>query len=280
MYGRIVGASDQSASGSQAEWEEAGDSSRFSEAVAGMDPGESSSMTRYTLTSSPPIIEIINRSSFMDGVKRYLGSDIMQIASNPEEYSDFVSEKAERAATVAGSYASTYDDPNKQAKFYSYQLGDESVGLLRAGGPATIKGERFLRQFGRSDVTSVVDLRITHPLVENAGDILLEHQLRMDGKYPLVLSRPAVEGMEPRLAEMGFVHFGRNYWVLDPHEHPEVWTKNENDQWQRTDKPTKYLSNSDGNDVGNFETVSSDDDPAFYLERAMERMGLTQDDSE
>ncbi|MGY3443089.1 host specificity protein [Bradyrhizobium sp. USDA 4473] len=273
MYGRIVGA-NESTSASQAEWEEAGDSSRFSEAVAGMDPGESSSTMRYTLASGPPIIDI-DRSSFMDGVRRYMRGDIMQIASNPEEYSDFVSEKAERAATVAGSYASTYDDPDKQAKFYSYQLGDESVGLLRAGGPATIKGERFLRQFGRSDVTSVVDLRVTHPLVENAGDILLEYQLRMDGDYPLVLSRPALEGMEPRLAEMGFVHFGRNYWVLDPHEHPDVWTKNENNQWQRTDKPTKYLSSADGNDAGNFETVSSDDDPAFYLERAMERMGLT-----
>ncbi|MCP3468043.1 host specificity protein [Bradyrhizobium sp. CCGUVB23] len=280
MYGRIVGASDQSTSASHAdEWGEEGESSRFSEAVAGMEPGESSSTTRYTLASNPPVIEI-DRSSFMEGVRRYLGSDIRHIAANPQEYSNFVSEKAERAAMVAGGYTSTYDDPNIKAKFYSYQLGDESVGLLRAGGAATIKGERFLRRYGRNDITSVVDLRITHPQVANAGDILLEHQLRMDGDYPLVLSRPALEGMEPRLTEMGFDHFGRNYWVLDPHEHPEVWTKNDNDQWQRVDKPTKYLSNADGNDTGRFETASSDDDPAFYLERYMAGLSMEHSDSE
>lgn len=54
----------------------------------------------------------------------------------------------------------------------------------------------------------MVDLRVTHPLDEHVGDILLEHELRMDGDHPLVLSRPGVGGMEPRLAEMGFVHGG------------------------------------------------------------------------
>jgi len=274
MYGRIVGSSSQSTSASQAnESGEAGDSPRFAETVAGIEPGRSSSETTapYSLVSEPPIIEI-DRASFMDGVRRFLGSDIRHIAGNPQEYSDFVSDKAERAATVAGSYANTYDDPDKPARFYSYQLGDETVGLLRAGGPARIKGDHFQQQFGRNDITSVVDLRVTHPLVENAGDILLEHQLRMDGDHPLILSRPAAEGMEPRLAEMGFVHVGRNHWVLDPNQHPEVWTKNENDEWQRVDKPTKYLSKAEGSDIdteGSVETDSSDDDPSFYLERAL-----------
>ncbi|WP_247458916.1 hypothetical protein [Bradyrhizobium sp. 153] len=95
----------------------------------------------------------------------------------------------------------------------------------------------------------MVDLRVTYPLAENAGDILLEHELRMDGDHPVVLSRPGVGGMEPRLAEMDFVHVGRNNWVLDPQQHPKVWTKNENDQWHRVVRPTKYLSKVEDSDV-------------------------------
>ncbi|UWU76122.1 host specificity protein [Bradyrhizobium huanghuaihaiense] len=289
MYNRIVGSSSQSTSASQAEeWGEAGDSPRFAEAVAGMEPGGSSSETaaRYSLVSEPPIKEIKTRDGFMKEVKRFLADDIRHIAEHPEEYSDFVSEKAERAATVAGSYVNTYDDPDKPAKFYRYKLGDETVGLLRVGGPARIKDDsgRFKEQFGRNDITSVVDLRVTHPLVENAGDILLEHQLRQDRDRPLVLSRPAVEEVEPRLAEMGFVHMGRNYWVLDPKQHPEVWEKNENNEWQRVGKPTKYLSKAEGSGIdsegsdseGTFETDSSDDNASYYLERAL-RKGLRMD---
>ncbi|RXH42229.1 host specificity protein [Bradyrhizobium zhanjiangense] len=248
-----------------------------------MDRGGSSSgqAKPYSLRSDPPIIEI-DRGSFMDRVRRFLASDISQIATNPQEYSDFVSEKAERAAIVAGGYASTYDDPDTPARFFSYQLGGKTVGLLRAGGPVRVKGDHFRRQFGRNDITSVIDLRVTHPLVENAGDILLEHQLREDGDHPLVLSRPAVEEVEPRLAEMGFVHVGRNHWVLDPHRNPEVWTKNEDNKWQRVDKPTKYLSKvvEDSDNQGNFDADSSDDDPSQYLERAFERFAVEQDDSE
>lgn len=89
--------------------------------------------------------------------------------------------------------------------FSAIRLGHETVGLLGAGGSVRIKGDHFRQQFGRNDITSVVDLRVTYPLAENAGDILLEHELRMDGDHPLVLSRPGVGGMEPHLAEMGFV---------------------------------------------------------------------------
>ncbi|MGY4567917.1 MULTISPECIES: hypothetical protein [Bradyrhizobium] len=287
MYGRIVGSSSQSTRASQAdESGEAGDSPRFAETVAGIESGGSSSAP-YSNDSDPPIIEIEDRSTFMEGVRRYLGGDIRDIVSNPQEYSRFVSKKAERAAMVAGGYSSKYDDPNIEAKFYSYQLGDESVGLLRVGsGPVEINEERLRRQFGRDDITSVVDLRVTHPLVENAGDILLEHQLRIDGANPLVLSRPALDGMERRLGEMGFVHVGDNDWVLDPNRHPEVWTKNENSQWQRVDRPTKYLSkvvedevqgaDNDSDAATSIESnASSDDDPSFYLERYLQglRMG-------
>ncbi|WP_271574106.1 hypothetical protein [Bradyrhizobium sp. CCBAU 11361] len=46
--------------------------------------------------------------------------------------------------------------------------------------------------------------------------------------------------------------------------------------WQRVDRPTKYLSKAEGSDIdteGSFETNSSDDNPSFYLERAL--MGLS-----
>ncbi|MGX1350228.1 hypothetical protein AB7M49_003804 [Bradyrhizobium elkanii] len=283
MYGRIVGSSSQSTNASQADQsEETGDSPRFAETLADVR-SSGSSPAPYFLASDPPIIDDIAESSFNAGLRRFLGDDIRQIASNPQEYSDFVSEKAERAATVAGSYRSTYYNPATPPRFFSYQLGDETVGLLRVGGPDRIEGEDFRQQFGRNDITSVVDLRVTHPLVENAGDILLEHQLREDGDYPLILSNPALGGIEPRLAEMGFVHVGENNWVLDPHQHPEVWTKNDNDEWQRVGKPTKYLARVDDGDSATEASVewnSSDDDPSFYLERAMERMALEQDESE
>ncbi|MVT70773.1 host specificity protein [Bradyrhizobium pachyrhizi] len=249
-----------------------------------MERGGSSSgaAAPYSLRSDPPIIKIDEQEDFTDLVERYLRRDIRDIAFNPQEYSEFVSRKAEWAATVAGAYANTYHDPNNPAKFFSYQLGDESVGLLAVGGPVRIKGDRFREQFGRNDITSVIDLRVTHPLVENAGDILLEHQLRLDGDHPLVLSRPARPGMEPRLAEMGFVHVGRDHWVLDPHQNPEVWTKNENNEWQRVGKPTKYLSKVEearGGRRESAETDSSDDDPSIYLEREFQRMAV-EDDSE
>lgn len=74
-------------------------------------------------TPCVPIRPLSDGESFMRKVKRFLSSDIMHFASNPQEYSDFVRRKAERAATVGGGYSSTYDDPDKPARFFSYQVG-------------------------------------------------------------------------------------------------------------------------------------------------------------
>ncbi|MGY3387885.1 hypothetical protein ACVWW6_000476 [Bradyrhizobium sp. USDA 3311] len=45
------------------------------------------------------------------------------------------------------------------------------------------EGNNDLRETfpGRDEITSTIAFRVTHPLVDNAGDILLEHQLRIDG---------------------------------------------------------------------------------------------------
>ncbi|WP_245287975.1 host specificity protein [Bradyrhizobium sp. Ec3.3] len=282
MYGHSISTSQSAGASRTDESEESGDSQRFEGTLAGMEPGSSSSAnTRpYSLVSTPPIEEI-ERDTFDREVREFFSDDIKHIADNPQEYSDFVSTKAERAAMVARGYASTQENPKREAHFFRYRLGDTTVGLLRAGGRVRVRGDRLQRQFGRNEFTSVVDLRLSHPLVENAGDILLEHQLRQDGDQPLVMSRPALPGVEPRLAEMGFVHMGGNHWVLDPTQHPEKWTKNADDEWQRSDKPALYLSKAEGGDSdteagveansseASIETDSSGDDPSWYLERAL-----------
>ncbi|MGX1316971.1 hypothetical protein AB7M17_000424 [Bradyrhizobium sp. USDA 377] len=82
MYGRVVGSSSQSTSANQVD--EPGDSPRFAETLAGMEPGGSSSETRaYYLNSGPPIVEIDQRS-FDRGLRRFLGRDIMNIAINAD----------------------------------------------------------------------------------------------------------------------------------------------------------------------------------------------------
>lgn len=167
-------------------------------------------------------------------------------------------------------------DHKDNTRYFSYNLGDKSVGLLRSQGGLRIKDELvdWREHFpGRKHFTSI-DLRVAHPLVENAGDILLEHQLRLDGQRPLVRSRPATEEAEPRLEQMGFVDVGGNHFVLDPRQHPDRWTKNENEAWQRADKPARYLSKTETNDSDNEASTeeysseySSGEDPSWYFDQ-------------
>ncbi|BCH19466.1 host specificity protein [Mesorhizobium sp. L-2-11] len=260
-----------------------------------LDPHASSFSGRtrpYSLASQPPIEEI-DESSFRSKVKGFFSSEINYIAENPQEYSPFVSIKAARTATLAGCYGNTRDD-TVRARYFSYELGETCAGLLRtcAGllrteGGFSIKKEPWRHQFpGREHITSIVDLRVTHPLVENAGDILLEHQLRLDGERPLIMSRPALPEMEDRLEQMGFVDVGENRWVLDPTQHPDLWMKNNDGEWQRANKPGLYLSKSVSDDSDSegsgdeysseayIEDESSDDDPTWYLERYLNRLAI------
>ncbi|WP_275191186.1 hypothetical protein, partial [Bradyrhizobium sp. CSA112] len=112
---------------------------------------------------------------------------------------------------------------------------------------------RWREQFpGRTELTSTVDFRVTHPLVENAGDILLEHQLRLDGERPLLLSHAVNDDAKARAAALGFVEVSDSMMVLDPTRHSDKWTKNDNGEWQRKNKPPLYLSkaeDSDGRDA-------------------------------
>ncbi|MGY4315218.1 hypothetical protein [Bradyrhizobium sp. JR3.5] len=146
----------------------------------------------------------------------------MRIASSPKEYSDFVADKAERAATVAGSFANSSDDPDIPARFFSYQLGDEAVGMLRMGGPDLIKREHFRQQFWRNDITSQVDLRITHPWSRTPAifyrNISCEKTAIIRWSCH-VLPCPA---WSPDSRKWVFVHVGRNHRVRDPSQHPEV----------------------------------------------------------
>ncbi|MEY9591152.1 hypothetical protein ABIA06_003443 [Bradyrhizobium yuanmingense] len=183
MYNRINGSSYFTSS-SLDEANEQNDADSFADAFRQLrlapsnSSGTSSSTTRpYWLESSPPIVELDKRS-FRKAAEGYHSDEIRYIADNPQEYSDFVSQKAARTAEVAQKYGTAPESDN--ARYFDYQLGNESVGLLRMEGGdsrTNFDVENWQELFpGRSGTTATVDLQIVHPLVENAGDILLEHQ--------------------------------------------------------------------------------------------------------
>ncbi|SFK09274.1 Effector protein NopP [Bradyrhizobium sp. Gha] len=268
MYNRING-SPYFQSSHFSETDEHADRNKFSEAFANMhlagsnSSGSSSSSTRqYSLVSTPPIIEFKDRHSFRVAAQAYHGDEIQYIADNPLEYSDFVSAKARRTAEVAQDYGTTRDSEN--ARYFSYQLGNKSVGLLRMEGGDSMTAfdvKKWENLFpGRQGTTSTVDLQVVHPLVENAGDILLEHQLRMDGKHPLLNLRPVNPEARARAAKMGFVEVDADNMVLDP-ERSDKWVRNSAGEWQRKGTSAQYLSKADDSDVSHAEIPGS---PAAY----------------
>ncbi|WP_305728060.1 hypothetical protein [Bradyrhizobium sp. WSM1743] len=101
---------------------------------------------------------------------------------------------------------------------------------------------------GRHGTTSTADLQVVHPLVENAGDILLEHQLRLDGKQPLLNLRPANSEARARAAKMGFVEVDADNMVLDP-DKSDKWVRNSDGEWQRKGTAALYLSKADDSEV-------------------------------
>lgn len=279
MYSRVSGSCSQSASTSHAdESAQSAYDDRFTETLADVARASSPTARRpYSLASEPPIEEI-DWARFRSELRSFYGDDIKHIADNPQEYSDFVSSKADNTTLVA-RLGATIDD-TADSRYFSYQLGDKSVGLLRTQGGFRIKGEQWQKEYfpDRKNISSVVALRVTHPLVANAGDILLEHQLRLDGNRPLIMSKPGLDEGTSRLEQMGFTDVGENQFVLDPKRHPDKWTKNDEGEWQRADKPRLYLQAESDDPVGEggtdessghayIETDSSGDDPSWYFER-------------
>ncbi|WP_424578355.1 hypothetical protein [Bradyrhizobium sp. USDA 326] len=160
----------------------------------------------YALVEEPPVVEI-SRSSFERKLVDFYGADIEDIAANPQRYSRWVSQKAQRTADTAFRFGTK--SISEKARFFSYQLANKSVGLLRTepGGRMSelFKGnDDWRKQFpGRDQITSTTAFRVTHPLVDNAGDILLEHQLQIDGNKPLVLSHSFQSGSESPRSSVG-----------------------------------------------------------------------------
>ncbi len=271
MYGQIAGSSTRSANASQAdEWRQSVDSQSFAETVADVPPdpyaASRSAATRlYSLVSRSPIEEI-DKDSFRTKAQAFHGDEIKHIAANPQEYSDFVSKKAKRTVQLADKYGTTRD--SERARYFSYQLGTRSAGLLRTEGGFSMtdfEGEKWRELFpGRTDITSVVDLQVTHPLVENAGDILLEHQLRLDGKKPLLVWRPANEDARARAAKLGFVEVDKDNMVLDPTQHSDIWIKNSAGEWQRAHKHPLYLSKAAASESNEATESASAASPATY----------------
>ncbi|WP_229166840.1 MULTISPECIES: hypothetical protein [Bradyrhizobium] len=101
-----------------------------------------------------------------------------------------------------------------------------------------------------------MDSRVVHPLVENAGDILLEHQLRMDGERPLLNLRPANPEARARAAKMGFVEVDADNMVLDP-EKSGNWVRNDDGDWQRRGTAARYLSKADDSEGSDTEIAES-----------------------
>ncbi|WOH63618.1 effector protein NopP [Bradyrhizobium sp. BWA-3-5] len=246
MYGRINNWSDIPSDDyyhHAGSWEQ-GNADDFADAFARMrlqDSADgSSSHPNYHLTSRPPVVEI-DRETFRREVRTFHGDAINHIANNPQEYSDFVSERARRTADVARNYGIRRD--SDAARYYSYQLGNTSVGLQRteAGFPMSdFYNQQWREQFPGRDVTSTVDFQVAHPLVGNAGDILLEHQLRQDGERPLVNWRPANDEARARAEQMGFVEVDQNDMVLDPTQSRQ-WRYRDG-EWQRATNSPMYLS--------------------------------------
>ncbi|MCP3413428.1 Effector protein NopP [Bradyrhizobium brasilense] len=268
MYNRINGSSYYQSS-RFAEDDEQTDASSFADAFANMrltestSSGGSSSATRpYSLVSDPPIIEFKDRHSFREAAKTYHSDEIKYIADNPQEYSKFVSDKAKRTVEVAKDYGTTRDSDD--ARYFSYQLGNKSVGLLRMEGGDSMTVfdvERWQELFpGRTGTTSTVDFQVVHPLVENAGDILLEHQLREDGKRPLLNLRPANQEARARAAKMGFVEVDADNMVLDP-EKSGKWIRNGDGDWQRKGTNSRYLSKADDSEGSDTKIAES---PSTY----------------
>ncbi|MCC8978493.1 effector protein NopP [Bradyrhizobium sp. 10BB] len=205
------------------------------------------------------------------------------IAANSQEYSPSVSSKAARTASLAEG-SGTARRHTHDAKYFSYELGNGSVGLLRTEAGfrmnEVFEGERLRELFpGRTEITSTTALRLSHPLVDNAGDILLEYQLRLDGERPLINSTPVSLEAQSRLAAMGFVEVDEANMVLDPAHRPDKWTRNADGKWQRANKPELYLSKArdtkDGDDesVASISTETCDDDVEVdELTRALDRI--------
>ncbi|WOH80241.1 Effector protein NopP [Bradyrhizobium sp. BEA-2-5] len=269
MYNRINDSFSQfSNAGDAYEASYSADGHGFAETLANMHLGSdasSSSSRSYSLVGRPPIVEISKRS-FAEKAEAFYGDEIRHIAANPQEYSPRISSKAKLVKKVAKKYGNTRD--TEHARYFSYQLGNTSVGLLRTEGGCKMSdefdGDQWRKMFpGRTEVTSTVDLQIAHPLVDNAGDILLEHQLRLDGDRALLRTRPANAEAAARSRELGFASVDDDNMVLDPTQHPEKWTKNCNDEWQRADKPAQYLSKAESseseNETGHVSYRSDDD---------------------
>lgn len=272
MYGRIGGSSDRHYTRG-ANGQTDAQTQQFADAFARMhlagpdsSGGSSSAATQaYSLHSRPPVVEI-DRPAFRSKLRQFHGDKMMHIADNPQEYSEFVSSRARRTADVAKQYGVRRD--SEQARYFSYELGNQSAGLMRTEGGFNItdsESENWREQFpGRTKITSIVDLQVAHPLVENAGDILLEHQLRRDGERPLLNWRAANPEAQARAAMMGFVEVGDGDMVLDPTQHPEKWTKNSAGEWQRADKPPRYLCKTEDSESSDVE--SSPSSPRYSYE--------------
>ncbi len=137
----------------------------------------------YRLSLEAPIVEIVP-NDIEETVERFLESlDVVDI----EAHGDNMAEKAQGCRAIAED---CIDDTSDQARIFSYQLDNNSVGLISV-------------KISPDDIYVVGVM--AHPGVHDAGFLLIEHVLQYSLRQPpLVRLRPAGPAIAEIYKRMGF----------------------------------------------------------------------------
>jgi hypothetical protein len=206
--------------------------SQFPDLPAKQSPG-ASAVKRYRFEARPPIGEI-GKEQFHAELRKLL-EEISEIANNPKVYSPEMAGKASRGIEVGRECLDSIELENP-TRYFSYKLGDKHVAFMQISTIARPASSREARR-------TIIEFRVSHPLVANAGDILLEHAMRLNvHQKPVLQSYPASAEAESRNRALGFSDPDEDGIMrLSPTATPRHWTLNEQGEWQRAGKPNKYL---------------------------------------
>lgn len=164
-------------------------------------------------------------------------------------------------------------------RFFSYRLDNQDVGLMAICRPdntrhpykhvieAKLENEDIAANSDDIDseiekmtdddlhdmeLPNVIDkmLEFSSPAVENACDILTEHALRIAGPKGILTSVASFPEAEQRSKQLGAHEGGDGDMILNPRQVPQ-WKTNSEGEWQRAEKPEKYLTNAPEGDTTN-----------------------------
>lgn len=141
-------------------------------------------------THAVPPLQELTRERYRDCLaKDFSRQALKPIADDPGSYSDFVSEKARHAMSLSYAARLALLAPDRTARYYGYKLGANTVGTMQ-----TVQKRGALH----------INYLITHPGVENAGDILLQHAIGQAGKTPRLTLCADNQAAAFRYRQLGF----------------------------------------------------------------------------